>query len=122
MPAAVMAFDRIKEEETQYIQNRMGDPEFILLDGLVRYVVRHLELDPLKMILKETGNLLYWGKGMSGTDLLTLKCLKAYKKLKHGSAEESGEHMSRCFCHILDFARDHMVEFRLSIVERLITP
>ena len=128
-PAAVMAFDRMKEEGTQYIQDRLGDPEFILLDGLVRCVVRNLELDPLKMILKETGNLLHWGyyfsffnEGMWGTDLLTLKSIKAYEKLKHGSAEEFGEHMSLCFCHILDFVRDHMVKFGLSKAARLISP
>ncbi|MBS7007003.1 GntR family transcriptional regulator [Anaerostipes sp.] len=127
-PAAAMAFDKIGEHKIQELKEHTKNPDYILLDGLVRCVTGHLELSPLKSILKETGKLLHWGYyfsffgGISGSDLLAAKSLAALEKLECGSAAEFGEHMSHCFCHILDFVRDRMVEFGLSEAAGLISP
>lgn len=128
-PAAALAFPHIDEADRRRLHSRLGNPDFILFDGVVQCVVRRQPLPPFKRILEKIGELLVGGyyyamfyEGPSGDDVLIRLAGDAYRSLCDGDAQRFGECLSQCYCRILDYVRDYMVKCGLTEAKKIIAP
>ena len=107
----------------------MEQPLSIPLDVLIRCVIRHLPLEPYRVILQEVSDILHWGYyysfyegGARSANELNDRALKAFALLEEGRRDAFAGNLSGCYGHALEMVRDAMVEFGLLEAANLITP
>lgn len=128
-PAALEAFGWLNGKARRELAEEIQQPEVIPLDRVTRRVIECQRLEPPRTILMETSRLLNWGyyfsffpDGPAGAHWLREKSLSAIACLDRGDAWGFADGLRQCYCHILSFARERMLEFGLWEAEKLISP
>ncbi len=130
VPSAVrLALPYIDETAKLELGRQLTRPECIPLDAVVRCIVEHQPLQPMKTILHELCDLNIWGYYYSfnrddplNDAVLTRKCKDAVQYLYDGETERLAECLYLCYVHILDFVRHFIVGCGLSEAALIITP
>lgn len=128
-PAAKLAFPGISGAELLRLKEEMEQPLSIPLDVLIRCVIRHLPLEPYRVILQEVSDILHWGYyysfyegGARSANELNVRALKVFALLEEGRRDAFADGLSGCYGHALEMVRNAMVEFGLLEAANLVTP
>ena len=128
-PAAVLAFPYIDETDKNSLKARSDHAEALLFEDIIRCVTNRQTLPPLKIILESIGELIISGyyysmlcDGPSSDETLTVMAKEACGYLYAGDAVHFSGHLSKCYCHILNYVRDYMIKCGLSEAKKIVTP
>ncbi|MDO4269754.1 MAG: GntR family transcriptional regulator [Eubacteriales bacterium] len=130
LPAAVrLSAPAIGEQEKAALKRRLEEPGCIPADAIVRCIVEHQPLRPMRTILRELCGLNIWGyyysfyrSGPPADETLARKCKEAMGYLCAGEVEALAECLFSCYTHILEFVREFLVGCGLSEAALIITP
>lgn len=128
-PAARLAFERIGREQQAALWHMLQKSDSIPLNLMVDCILDNLTLRPLKTIIQQTAKLLHWGYYFSffdekqkKDDILYPMSMEAFHALEAGDRDGFAERLSGCYCHILTFVREFMIQCGLPEAERLLIP
>ncbi len=128
-PAALLAFPGIGRDEIEQMRAEVERPRSVLLDTLIHCVMRHMPLEPYRIILQEVTDLLHWGYyysfyegGAERNNELNRMAQEALDFLESGQPDAFSRQLSCCYGHALKVVRDSMAGIGLSEAARLITP
>lgn len=128
-PAVQLAFSHIEKNTWVSLRRKLGNSDLIPLDHILQCIIKHLPLQPFRLILQETNKLLYWGyyysfylDGNQPSNTLNQMCMQALDLLHTKDAIAFSRQLSLCYCHVLEFVRDFMADCGLPEARFLVTP
>ncbi|WP_165445234.1 GntR family transcriptional regulator [Bacilliculturomica massiliensis] len=130
VPTAVrLSAPAMDEQAKSELRQQLKKAGSIPIDVIVRCIVDHQPLRPMKTILQELCDLNIWGYYYSffrsdppEDQVLSRKCRDAVQYLSDGDTESLARCLFFCYTHILDFVRNFIVSCGLSEAAMIITP
>ena len=116
-PAALLAAERFTEKEIKELTEKFSRTDSIYLIDMFEAVLKHIELEPMRVILTEAFRLTEWGYYITyytkkRRNILSLNdlVLTAHQYLCKGNAAAFADSMEECYRHVLERAKKIMVE------------
>ena len=116
-PAALLAAEQFTEKEIKELTERFSRTGSVYLIDMFEAVLKHIELEPMRVILTEAFRLTEWGYYITyytkkRRSILTLNnlVLTAHQHLCRGNKDAFADSMEDCYRHVLERAKKIMVE------------
>ena len=116
-PAALAAALRFTGDELDELADRFTSPGSAYLADMFEAILKHTTLEPLYVILSETGHLLEWGHHFAyypakkhTLSHLNKQVILALKQLNEGNTGSFAGGIADCYRYILISVKKHMVE------------
>ena len=116
-PAALAAALRFTGDELDELADRFTSPGSAYLADMFEAILKHTTLEPLYVILSETGHLLEWGHHFAyypskrhTLSHLNKQVIWAFRQLCGGNADAFADGIADCYRYTLVCMKKHMIE------------
>ena len=116
-PAALAAALRFTGDELDELADRFTSPGSAYLADMFEAILKHTTLEPLYVILSETGHLLEWGHHFAyypskrhTLSHLNKQVIWAFRQLCGGNADAFAYGIADCYRYTLVCMKKHMIE------------
>ena len=116
-PVALRTAPRLTREDLEAMSREFTKPDRIYLTDILQYLVKRLDLTPMRVIFIQACKLTQWGYYIAfyknkhfAIHSLNRKSLMAFRYLQSGDISGFAVGLADCYRHILDAVRKYMVE------------
>ena len=116
-PAALSAAPLFTAKELDELDGKFAMPDSICIVEIVEAILKHIELEPLRIVLAETFRLTEWGHYIAyyedkkqALQDLNEQITASVQYLRAGDAASFADSIADCYRHVLKRTRAYMLE------------
>ena len=116
-PAALSAAPLFTAKELDELDGKFAMPDSICIVEIVEAILKHIELEPLRIVLAETFRLTEWGYYIAyytdrrqALEDLNGRVAASVQYLRAGDAASFADSIADCYRHVLKRAKVYMLE------------